>query len=233
MWPLFELGRWDELLETACAVAEWDREHGPTQVAMLARPYEAHVRFLRGEVDEAATLMEEVLDRAREMQDPQVYLPALMAAAEVAYARRGSDAALALVREFERATVGRGFWRATYCPDLVRIAVACADLELAGALLEDVRAPGRRQELAVTSGRGAVAEARGDVVGAAAYYAEAGTGWSEYGFVYEEALARQGEGRCRYRVGDQSAAERLLAAARETLGELRVAPSALLAADPS
>ena len=119
-----ELGRWDELLETGRGVVEWDRKHGPTQVAMLVIAHVAHVRLLRGEVDEAAALMDEFLDPARQMRDPQLFLPVLLVAAETKRLQGHDAAALDLLREFESETVNRGFWRATYCNGAVRLAHA-------------------------------------------------------------------------------------------------------------
>jgi predicted ATPase/class 3 adenylate cyclase len=223
VWPLFELGRWDELLETARGVFEWDREHGPSQIAMLALPYVAHVRLLRDDVREAAGLAEEFLDRAREMQDPQLLLPALSVAAQIKHAQGEQEDALSLVRELEQETRDRAFWRATCCLDAVRVAVALGAVNLGEALLTDVRLSGERQALAQISGRATVTEARGDLGGASALYSKAAAGWSEFGFVYEEGLALQGEGRCRRKLGDTAAAAHLLAAATERFDDLGVA----------
>jgi tetratricopeptide (TPR) repeat protein len=223
VWPLFELGRWDELLETARGVFEWDREHGPSQIAMLALPYVAHVRLLRDDVREAAGLADEFLDRAREMQDPQLLLPALSVAAQIKHAQGEQEGALSLVRELEQETRDRAFWRATCCLDAVRVAVAFGAVTLGEALLTDVQPTGGRQALAQTSGRAAVTEARGDVGGASDLYSKAAAGWSEFGFVYEEGLALQGEGRCRRKLGDTAAAAHLLAAATERFDLLGVA----------
>ena len=222
VWVLFELGRWDEVLETTRKVIDWDHKHGPTQIAMLALPYAAHVHTLRGQVGDAAALAGEFLDRARMMGDPQLLIPALTVAAEIEQLQRHEAAALNLVREFERETMDRGFWRAMYCADGVRVALACGGVGLAEALLENLSVPGPRQALAVSSSRAALAEARGDTKTAAALFADAAGGWSEFGFVYEEALALHGEGRCLRELGETEASGPLLAAAVQTLDRLGV-----------
>jgi class 3 adenylate cyclase len=223
VWVLFELGRWDELLETAREVADWDREHGPTQITMLTVGYVAHVRLLRGEVGEAAAAVKDSLDRAREMRDPQLFLPTLIVAAQIKHVQGDDAAALSLISEFERETAGRGFWRAMHCSAAVRLALACGAADLGEALLENLATPGARQALAATSARAAVASASGELEAAAALYAEAAAGWSEFGFIYEEALALEGEGRCRRQLGDTEGAGPLLAAATERFERLGVA----------
>ncbi|MDQ2983270.1 MAG: AAA family ATPase [Actinomycetota bacterium] len=222
VWPLFELGRWDELLEIAGEVNEWDRRHGPTQIAMLALPYAAHVRLLRGHADEAANLADDFLDRAREMKDPQLFFPALSVAAQIEHAHGRDAAALSLLRELEQETQGRGFWRSMYCADAARVAVSCGAAELGEGFLEDTETPGPRQALSVLSGRAATAEARDDIEGARTLYSEASAGWSAFGFLLEEALASEGEARCLGRLGEGVEAESLLAAAGATFARLGV-----------
>jgi len=222
VWVLFELSRWDEVLEIARGVTDWDREHGPTQIAMLVVAYVAHVRLLRGDVGEASAAVDEFLDRAREMKDPQILLPALLVAAETRHAQSDDAVTLGLVREFERETANRGFWRAMYCNQAVRLAVACGASDFGEALLEGLSIPGPRQGLAATSARAALAAARGDLAGAATLYAEAAAGWSRFGFIYEEALALADEGRCRRQLGDEDAAQPLLAAAAERFRRLGI-----------
>jgi predicted ATPase/DNA-binding SARP family transcriptional activator len=222
VWVLFELGRWDDALKVARGVTDWDREHGPTQIAMLVAAYAAHIRLLRGDVGKASAAVDEFLDRAREMKDPQILLPALLVAAETRHAQSDDAVTLSLVREFEQETANRGFWRAMYCNQAVRLAVASGAADLGEALLEGLSIPGLRQALAVTSARAALAEPRGDLKGAAALYAEAAAGWSRFGFIYQEALALADEGRCRRQLGDEDAARPLLAAATERFDRLGI-----------
>src|SRR5262249_46914410 len=111
---------------------------------------------------------------------------------------------------------------ATYCASAVRVALACEDVDLADALLESLSMPGPRQTLPPISARAALANSRGDLRAAADLYAEAAAGGARFGFVWEEAWALEGGGRCRGQRGDREVAAPLLAAAAERFDRLGV-----------
>jgi tetratricopeptide (TPR) repeat protein len=225
VWTLFELGRWDELLEVVHGVVEWDREHGPTQVAILALPFAARVRLLRNKVDAATRLAEVFVERAREMKDPQVLVPALAVAADIEQKRGDVPAALRLIHDVAEATHEERFWRAMYCVDLVRVAIATGAIEVAEELVVPPENFAPRQRLAALSARAAVAEAQGDLEYAAVQYTELAEAWFDYGFVYEQGMAMAGESRCLEGQGRDDEAQAARHRAAEVLIGLGIADS--------
>jgi tetratricopeptide (TPR) repeat protein len=192
-WPLFELGEWDALLKVTREVLEWDRA---SYQALLALPYEGHVRLLRGEVGDALALREEFLPRARQSRDPQVLVPALATSALIDERRGDLSSAVAVIEEFEEVTRDRAMWRAKHLPDLLRVCTAAGATAQAETLLAGVEVAAARHRHAVHSARGVVAEAKGQLEQSLELYEEAAERWSEYGFVLEEGQALLGAGRC-------------------------------------
>ena len=82
-WMLFDLGRWDELIQAAEGVRQFSEAHGRSQPAAIASTYCAHVLVRRGATAEASTLMDDTLPYAREIEDAQSLGPALVVRALV------------------------------------------------------------------------------------------------------------------------------------------------------
>ena len=82
--PLFDLGRWDEVLSVADEVVRRSTEAGGAYVSVLAQPWEALVLSWRGETVQAVSLASEFMPIAREIGDAQVLVPASVSAALVA-----------------------------------------------------------------------------------------------------------------------------------------------------
>jgi hypothetical protein len=102
-WMLYDLGRWDEVLEgTARVLAFVGTSTG--QLRLVALPYMAQVLVRRGRTAEAAVLVEEFLPLARDARDAQVLVPALAVAAFVEQARGDLSAAAGFVEEIEQTT---------------------------------------------------------------------------------------------------------------------------------
>ncbi|CAN5167458.1 hypothetical protein BH09ACT13_BH09ACT13_11360 [soil metagenome] len=224
MWYLYELGHWDELLQEADEVTRWDREHGGgTQIEINALIFSAPARAQRGSVDEAARDAAIFLPRAREVGDPQTLLPALVQAAFVTALGGELEEAVALAVEFERTAHGRRI-DVYGLPTILRVCVAAGELPLAQSLVDGAAdaadTPVTRHS--ATTGRAILAEARGRSDEAAALYAEAAAGWSEWGSVVERAYALLGLGRC----GDEDAARE----ASAIFERLRAVPFTALAA---
>ena len=72
---LFPLGEWDECLKEADDLVLEDAKRGGSQVGTFAKVTSAIIRFLRGETAPALGQLEEGLDSAREIQDPQALIP--------------------------------------------------------------------------------------------------------------------------------------------------------------
>ena len=134
-WMLFDLGRWNELLETVDEVAGSSHETGGLQALALGLPYQALVLARRGEATEAASIVEDVLPKARASAELQLLVPSLSAGALVAFANDDSDGALDLVRELVDVTRGGSDrHRALFLPELTWMCASADALDLAREL---------------------------------------------------------------------------------------------------
>jgi class 3 adenylate cyclase/tetratricopeptide (TPR) repeat protein len=200
-WMLYDLGRWDELLEVADDLLEQDRARGIGQPAVIPAPYKAQVLFQRGALDDADAVVAEFLPRARRIGDPQVLVPALVVAAEVEQAKSASDAALALLDELEGATRDRLIFRALVLLEALRVCIEAGELERGERLVEGVSTTLVRHRNTLLSARAMLAEARGELEEAVRLYTEAAERWAEYGFVLEHGRALVGSSRCLVALG--------------------------------
>jgi tetratricopeptide (TPR) repeat protein len=218
---LFDLGRWDELLDKTARVIEEDA--GTSQVTTMAASFRALVLARRGQVGEAANLIDDFLPRARSAGDPQVLSPALLAAAVAEQAAERPERVRLLLEELEAARRGFPWPRGYVAPEATRLALAAGRRDLAERLLEgadDSRAP--RYTHAVVSGRALLAEHDGAFEEALALFADAAERWAMFGFPLERAHALAGQARCLSRLGRASEAEEPLGQARELFGRLGV-----------
>jgi class 3 adenylate cyclase/tetratricopeptide (TPR) repeat protein len=207
---LFDLGDWDELVETADEVIAWSDAQGGSYAIVLAESRKARVLAWRGEVAPASSLIGKALPRAREIADPQILGCAFPVAALIEHRQGNSIAAVRLVKELEQGIKDSpATYRASPLPDLVRVCLAAGELVLARRLLDglDVRATGLHHCL--TTARALLAEAQGDLKPAADLHAQAATGWSNYGSVPEHGQALLGLGRCLALLQDPQARDRL------------------------
>jgi class 3 adenylate cyclase len=99
---LFPMGEWDECLRESEDLMAEDARRGGSQVGTFAKAWAALVRFFRGETTEPIAMMEEALESARAIEDPQALLPCL--AIVVGCSDRVGDQlrALALASEFSQ-----------------------------------------------------------------------------------------------------------------------------------
>lgn len=221
VWPLFDSGQWDELLRIAHEVVEWDRR---SYQALLALPYAAQVRLLRGQVAHAASLREAFLPRARDSADPQVVVPALAISALIDKSRGDLSSAVALIEEYAEVTRGRPVWRAQHLLDVLRTCAAAGALGLAESLLDGMQVTAARQLHAVHAARAVLAEARGNVEQSLDLYLEAAERWTGFGFILERGQALLGVGRCLVALQDRERASKSLQKAREIFALLEARP---------
>ena len=137
-WMLYDLGRWDELLEVAEGIRSVEEAHGAAQPGAMAQTYAALVLIQRGALDASASVAANVLERARKIEDPQVLGPALIASALVAEATGDPSSAVSAVEEYRHVTRNRPYFRAQNLTDAARIACAAGDIALAEGLLDNV-----------------------------------------------------------------------------------------------
>jgi hypothetical protein len=165
-----------------------------------------------------------LLPRAREIGDPQVLWQALMVVSAAHLVRGDLEGARSLVMELVEATEGamvRTFW---IMPEGLRVLVAAGQIETARVIAEEEVAPIptliTRQVLA----RAALAEADGDLEAAVEGYGEAASAWEKGNYVFEQASALLGAGRCLLPLGRAAEALETVSSAREVFVSLRARP---------
>jgi class 3 adenylate cyclase/tetratricopeptide (TPR) repeat protein len=223
-WPLYDVGAWDELLRVADEIAEIEQTRGKGQAGAIALSQKANVLVHRGNLDLAIAFGEELLGRARAIEDRQVLAPALTVSALLEQSRGDLPAALSLIAEFEKLTSGTPSYRAHYLLDALRVCLAAGAMERAESLLVEAGGAAARHRHAVLTAHAVLAEARGELVEASTRYAEAAELWAEYGFVLEEGQAQLGRGRSLIGIGRMAEGAAPLETARKLFQGLGAAP---------
>jgi len=221
VWPLFDLGEWDEILGLAGELLQWDKT---SYQALLALPYVAHVHLFRGDIAVAGSVRDQFMRRAEENGDPQVLIPALAASALVDNELGNRDAAVGAVARIEHATRNRPVRRGQHLADAVRICVAAGAADLASRLLEGPESPGARQRHQALAARALLAEAHERYAEALRLHEEASRRWAEYGFTLAEGQALLGVGRCLAKLGRPVEAGPPLEAAQRLFSTLAAKP---------
>jgi len=112
-----------------------------------------------------------------------------------------------------------------YVGDMVRVAVAAGDRELAERLARGVEPVYPYHEHALAGARAILLEASGDLHGAAEAYRDAAARWERFGVVPERAHALWGQGRCLLEMGRSSEAAEPLREARASFANLGAGPA--------
>jgi tetratricopeptide (TPR) repeat protein len=223
---LFDLGRWDEVVETAAWIVAWEREHGGRYITVSAESYIAQVLCWRGQVAAASDLVDRLLPIAREIDDLQALVPALVTAAVVGHAGGDLATARAAVDELDQVVRDRsgGHWyRAQHMADLARVGVAVDRPALARELSDQAWPEVARRRHGALAARAVLADADGRLDAAAALYGQAAEQWTAYGHVPERGHALFGAGRCLADLGRPGAHERLTEA-RAVFADLGAKP---------
>jgi hypothetical protein len=223
-WMRFDLGMWNELEEMAEEIAQLSQAQGRGQPVAIASTYRALVLVRRGAIAGASAVMDDTLPHAREIEDPQVLGPALVARALIDEARGDLGSARAGIEEWDAVTRNRPFFRAQNLADAVRISCAAGDVALAERILDGVVTAAERDRLSDLSARAAIAEARSDAVAALPAYVEVADGWSELGCVLEHGLALLGGARCQLALERADEAATVLAQAGTLFSALGALP---------
>lgn len=225
LWLRFDAGRWDEVIEDADALIEWERDRGPARITMIALTAKARVLAERGRVVEALELEPEILQRARALGDSQDLVPTFATAAAIRSAAGDRDAALGLIGELVTELLDRDPpKRAHELPVIVRVAVAGGRPELGRELAPDDEPPYERARLCVSTGWAELAEADGNLELAVEQHSATAAGWAAYGCPLEEALAHIGAARCQAALGRPELAREPIARARALAHALGAAP---------
>jgi class 3 adenylate cyclase len=210
---LLELGRWDELLERAEPLAAETRMDESLLVAVDIWTTSVRIRRAEDVGD-----LEELLARARDVEELQVLAPALALAAEAAQRRGDVERARQRVRDFEEATAGRTvMYRSESAPAVVRVAVSVDATDVARDIVERSEPATMRDELFIDTAAAALRESEG--VREPDVWTALEKRWRTYGNAFEEAEAALAFGRA----ADDAAAT---ARGRALLDDLGVPPSA-------
>jgi class 3 adenylate cyclase/tetratricopeptide (TPR) repeat protein len=223
LWTLFDLGRWDELLEVGDELLTWEQEHGLSYVGAMALAYRAYVLVRRGEVEAASALVDEFVSRAREIGDPQVLHPAMVIGAIIEQEVGHDRAALALLEELEP-SASHSAVESHHLAEALRVCLAIGAADLAERLLARAETHTARGRALGLTGRAVLEEAQGNTEEAAPRYSEAAERWAEYGCVLEEGQTLLAAGRCLIAAGRFGDAMGPLTAACTVFTRLRAVP---------
>jgi class 3 adenylate cyclase len=176
---LYELGRWDELLERAAPLAADSRMDVSLVVAVDL--WTSAVRLWRRE--DVGDLSDQ-LERARTVQELQVLAPALAFAALATDRIGDRGRAAALTQEFETLTRGKAaMYRSGYAPAIARLAIALDRRDVADDLVRHVERATPRDALLMDTADAVVADADESV------WAALEERWAAYGCPLEQAFA--------------------------------------------
>jgi tetratricopeptide (TPR) repeat protein len=208
--PLADLGRWDEVLALADEVIAQERTRGSYQ-SVGAATHKAHILLWRGEIAAAQPLVRELLSHARDIDDLQILLPALVVGAAVEAADNPPLAAH-LVEELSRLAHARGggqWYLGLYLAGLVRICMAMHQHALASQLIDHAPTRAARHQHARLTAQAVLAEAGGNLHEAAGLYEQVAERWTQYGHLLERGLGLLGAGRCLVRLNRPQAVPKL------------------------
>jgi len=225
-WRLFDLGRWDEVIEVADDVAQWEEKHGgQAQPGVISGIEKMHVLSYRGSHEEAARLEDVLLPRTREIGDPQVLWQALVVASVARLGRGDIDGARSAVKELAAATEGSDS-RVYYMlvTGSLRAMLATGEIDTARRLVGDEVAPIPTTLMRQALARAALAEVDGNLEEAVTAYRQVAETWEGGGYVFEQANALLGAGRCLASLGRAAEASEDLAKAREVFASLGAEP---------
>lgn len=201
---LVQSGDWDRALAWADELVSMPEELIDVAVFVRAHASRTHVLLARGRRDEVVPI-DDLLQRARQVEELHALAPALVAAAAVALAEGQAEAAAAHLEAFEAATREvAGEYRSSELARAVRIALAAGRADVAERLVGDKEPPLLRDRLQRQAASAAIAEAKGDPDAAVAY-AELAELWRSYGDPFEEATALLGHARMEADAGDARA----------------------------
>ena len=127
-----------------------------------AQPWAAQVLLLRGRLEEASAAAAHFLKPAREVGDPQVLVPAAVAAGWVALAEGKIEEAAHLIEEVDRAADLSAWYREHFLADLVRLCAGIGNIAAAERLVGLANAFTDRHRLSLATARAVLHEAKGE-----------------------------------------------------------------------
>jgi class 3 adenylate cyclase len=223
MWALFDLGRWDELLEVGDRLMA-DMSDRTMQIAVLTESYRQLVLVNRGSLEGVDAIEEQILPRAREIGDGQVVVPAFRLGALARFAGGDRVGAVALVEEAGALLRERPGFRGVLLDDSARICLAAGEPAVLRALMADLVPHVTRDRHSTISAQANLAELEADLATALLLYEEVAEGWAAFPHVLEHGHALAGAGRCLLGLGREAGAREWLSDARERFVALGAVP---------
>jgi tetratricopeptide (TPR) repeat protein len=203
---LYDLGRWEEIMQIAEAglAATSSTRHPMKEMAM--RFVLGHVLMWRGDPARAASVTDGLLAMALDYRETDTLLPTLDVLAHIAIGAGEPERCRELLHEIEAHPTIRECWNyLAYLPEIVRLALAVGDMDLArrlGASIPPATLDLHRIASEMVAAQ--LAEAGGDHDEAAKRYGAAERGWRTFS-VPELAQALLGRGRCLVALNDPDA----------------------------
>ncbi len=222
---LVELGRPEEALERAGALAAAVEASGATWVLSWVRALELATHLARGEAEGASGIADWLVESARTQVQTDVTVEVLAPVAAARLATAEPEQARALLTEIEQTPGVRDVpYYSRQLGAMLRVALAAGDADLAERLAGGIEPRFPLREHALCTSRAQLAEHAGDHIEAASLYAEAAARWHDFGNVPERAYALLGQGRCLLAL-DNPAARQPLSEARELFGSMGYRPA--------
>ena len=223
--PLIDAGRINEALEVATGLAARLEVEAPGDLVDI-RSAQARIHTLRGTAAQVAEWLDWLEHSAREVGHTDS-LVAGLASAGTAHAALGhAESAATLLEEIAATPPTRETeYYTAYLPALVRSAVTLGDHALAQRLITDAEPRTRYAEHSLIAATAVIAEATGDVSGAAEGYAAAAERWEQFGVMPEHAYALLSHGRCLINLGRPQEAAPILHPARALFDQLGAMPA--------
>ncbi len=222
---LVELGRPEEALERAGALAAAVEASGGTWVLSWVRALELATQLARGEAEGASGIADWLVEAARSHATSDTTVEVLAAVAAARLAAAEPDQARALLAELEQTPGARDVpYYSRQLGAMLRTALAAGDPDLAQRLADGIDPRYPLNQHALCAARAQLAEHAGHHADAAALYAEAAERWQQFGNVPERAHALLGQGRCLLAL-DDPAAQEPLSQARELFKSMGYRPA--------
>jgi tetratricopeptide (TPR) repeat protein len=211
---LVELGRPEEALERAGALAAAEEASGGTWALMWVRALELATHLARAEAEGASGIADWLVETARAHATSDVTVEVLTPAAAARLAAAEPDQARALLAEIEQTPGARDVpYYSRQLGAMLRTALAAGDSDLARRLADGLEPRYPLREHALCAARGQLTEHAGNHGEAETLYAEAAARWQQFGNVPERAYALLGQGRCMVALADPAAEQPLRQAA--------------------
>jgi len=222
---LADLGALEEAMSLAAELTPRLEDTGNVEFLVEARSAQLRTLSMRGDQAAAAALAQWVVERAREIAEPEYIANACLSAAVLRVAQGDSRGALALLGELGNAHAAWAVSYAANLPSAVRAALAAGAAQLAAELAGALKPRHPLQQHAAITAQALLAEHHGHHAEAVALFADATSRWKQFEVPWEQAQAVMGQGRCLLTLRQPADALVPLRMAREIFTSLGARPA--------